>query len=77
MLKYSFSWHWEFNVQKPFVLAFGSWIHEFTKNQSGVRFNIQICDLNLWFSCEIYFNEDDVGHERDFCDRFPNEKNWM
>ena len=39
---------------------------------SGVRFNIQICDLKLSFSCEMYFNERDVDHERDFCDRFPN-----
>ena len=61
--------------KKPFVLAFGSRIHEFTKNQSGVRFNIQICDLKSWFSGEIYFNEGDVDHERDFCDRFPSEKN--
>ena len=72
ILKYSFSWRWEINVQKPFVLAFGLWIHEFTKNQSRVRFNIQICDLKLWFFCEIYFNEGDVDHERDFCEKISH-----
>ena len=75
VLKYRFSWRWEFNVQKPFVLAFGLWIHEFPKNQSGVRFNMQICDLKLWFSFEIYFNGGDVDLERGFYDRFPNERN--
>ena len=61
--------------KKPFVLAFGLWIHEFTKNQTGVRFKMQIRDLKLSFSCEIYFNEGDVDHEGGFCDRFPNERN--
>ena len=75
VLKYSFSWRWKFNVQKSFILAFGSWIYEFTKNQSGVRFNIQVCHLKLRFSFEIYFSEGDVDHEPDFCDRFRNERN--
>ena len=65
----------EFNVQETFVLAFGSRIHEFTKNQSRIRCDTQICDLKLSFSWEIYFIVSDVDDELDFCDWLPNETN--
>ena len=70
-MKYSFSW------QEPFVLAFSSWIHEFPKNQSRLGCDMQICDLKLSFSWEIYFIVSDADHELDFCDWIPNERNEM
>ena len=75
-LKYSFLSK-EFSVQEPFVLAFGSWIHEFTKNQSRLRCDMQVCDLKSLFSWEIYFIASDADHELDFCDWIPNERNDM
>ena len=64
----------EFNVQEPFVLAFGSWIHEFTKNQSRLRCDTQICDLKLSFSWEIYFIVSDVDFIVIFVTEFPTKE---
>ena len=75
-LKYSFSWHQEFNVQEPFVLAFGWRILKFTKTQSRLRCDIQICDLKLSFSWEIYFIVSDVDHELDFLWLNSQRKKW-
>ena len=58
------------------LLAFGSWIHEFTKNQSRLRCDIQICDLKLSFSWEIYFIVSDVDHELDFLWLNSQRKKW-
>ena len=63
-------------MSKSLALAFGSWIHEFTKNQSWSRCDIQIFDLKLSFSWEIYFIVSDVYYELDFCDWITNEKMW-
>ena len=63
-------------MSKSLALAFGSWIHEFTKNQSRLRCDIQIFGLKLSFSWEIYFIVSDVDYELDFCDWIPNEKKW-
>ena len=62
--------------RESFALAFGSRIHEFTKNQSRLRCDIHTFDLKLSFSWEIYFIVSDVDYELDFCDWIPNEKKW-
>ena len=50
------------------------------KNRSRLRFDIQICEPKLWFSCEIYsceiyLNVGDAGYELDFCDRITKGRN--
>ena len=63
-------------MSKSLALAFGSWIHEFTENQSRSRCDIKIFDLKLSFSWEIYFIVSDVYYELDFYDWITNEKKW-
>ena len=64
------------DIRSLILLAFGLWIHEFTKYQSRLRCDIQICDLKLSFSWEIYFIVSDVDHELDFLWLNSQRKKW-
>ena len=64
------------------ILLFWLFVYEFNfdklgfiKDKSRLRLDLQICELKLWFSCEIYLNVRDVGYELHFCDRIPNGRN--